>query len=129
MQVLELRTPTYLPLNNSLIIQTLATIAEIYKESGYVLDPHSAVGVHAAKTLIQRQMKMDDTCTICLATAHPCKFAKAVNDALESTEGYCWDDIIPQDVKDLLVGKEHRVTYIPDANAEAVKSIIIKQMS
>ena len=109
------------------IDQTLETIAEIYKGSKYVLDPHSAVGVNAATKLIRSQHDTD-MYTISLATAHPCKFSKAVNDALESTEGYRWDDIIPQDVRDLLIGKEQRVTYIPQASAEAVKSAIIKQV-
>ena len=64
-----------------------------------------------------------------MATAHPCKFSKAVNDALEKMEGYCWDDIIPQDVRDLLVGKEQRVLYIPQADVEAVKKAMIEQVS
>nr|CRH07305.1 Threonine synthase [Candidatus Magnetococcus massalia] len=52
--------------------QTLATIAEAYKEHGYVLDPHTAVGVAAAKEI--------PGC-ICLATAHPAKFGDAVKEA------------------------------------------------
>jgi len=88
------------------------------------LDPHSAVGVHAASKLI-RSGKDAETYTISLSTAHPCKFSKAVNDALENIEGYCWDDIIPEDVRDLLVGKEQRVTYIPKADAQLVKKAIV----
>lgn len=68
-------------------------------------------------------------CTISLSTAHPCKFSKAVNDALETMDGYCWDDIIPDDVRDLLAGKEQRVLYIPHADAELVKKAIVQQMS
>lgn len=52
-----------------------------------------------------------------------------MNDALEKMEGYCWDDIIPEDVRDLLVGKEQRVIYIPKADAEAVKKVIIEQVT
>ena len=51
-----------------------------------------------------------------------------MNDALENMEGYCWDDIIPDDVRDLLVGKEQRVIYVPDAVAEAVKKVIMEQV-
>jgi threonine synthase len=91
------------------------------------LDPHSAVGVHAATKLV-REEKDEDRYTISLSTAHPCKFSKAVNDALESMEGYCWDDIIPEDVRALLVGKEQRVLYIPEADAEAVKSTIMEKV-
>jgi len=53
--------------------QTLATIASFNEETGYLLDPHTAVGVFAA-------LKNDDTDveTVCLATAHPAKFGEAV---------------------------------------------------
>jgi threonine synthase len=93
-----------------------------------VLDPHTAVGAHAATKLI-REEKQTDKYTISLSTAHPCKFSKAVNDALEKMEGYCWDDIIPKDVRDLLDGKEQRVLYIPQADAEAVKKAIVENVS
>jgi len=110
---------------NAVLMKTLATIAEIYKQRKYVLDPHTAVGVNAAIRLI-RDGKATDIYTISLSTAHPCKFSKAVNDALEKFEGYSWDDIIPEDVRDLLVGKEQRVMYIPKADAEAVKQAIVE---
>ena len=93
-----------------------------------MLDPHTAVGVHAARKLIATQSEETGLYTISLSTAHPCKFSKAVNDALENMEGYCWDDIIPDDVRDLLVGKEQRVIYVPDAVAEAVKKVIMEQV-
>jgi threonine synthase len=92
-----------------------------------VLDPHTAVGVHAATELVKRERR-DDTYTITLSTAHPCKFSKAVDNALENIPGYCWDDIIPEDVRDL-VGKKQRVIYIPEAVAEAVKDAIVKHVS
>ena len=62
-----------------------------------MLDPHTAVGVHAATELIKRERGVDKY-TISLSTAHPCKFSKAVNDAMEKMPGYNWDDIIPGDV-------------------------------
>ena len=108
-------------------MKTLSTIAALYKRSKYVLDPHTAVGVNAAITLIAEAK--NDIYTISLSTAHPCKFSKAVSDALEKFEGYCWDDIIPDDVRDLLVGKEQRVLYIPKADAEAVKKAIVEAVS
>ena len=91
------------------------------------MDPHTAVGVNAARRLV-RELK-EDVYTISLSTAHPCKFSKAVNDALEKFEGYSWDDIIPEDVRDLLVGKEQRVMYIPQADEELVKKAIIEKVS
>ena len=93
-----------------------------------MLDPHTAVGANAATKLIRNE-KQADTYTISLSTAHPCKFSKAVNDALEMMEGYSWDDIIPADVKALMDGKEQRVIYIPQADAEAVKNTIMAHVS
>lgn len=57
--------------------QTLATIRDFHKSCGYVLDPHTAVGVAAAKQLADGDAPM-----ICLATAHPAKFPEAVNQAI-----------------------------------------------
>ena len=49
------------------------TISGFKKEYGYTLDPHTAVGIFAAKKLQQKNIPM-----ICLATAHPAKFAETV---------------------------------------------------
>jgi len=56
--------------------QTLETIAGFYRETGYLLDPHTAVGVCAARELLPA-----DTARVCLATAHPAKFGEAVEKA------------------------------------------------
>lgn len=53
---------------------TCATIAEVWRDHGVLLDPHTAVGVCAA-----RDCGLDpDIPMICLATAHPAKFGGAV---------------------------------------------------
>ena len=59
--------------------QTLKTIRECYKSTGYVLDPHTAVGVAAAQKLAS---SLDDQPVVCLATAHPAKFPDAVRKAI-----------------------------------------------
>ncbi len=56
--------------------QTLEIIGTFKQETGYLLDPHTAVGVKAAKDLITDASKV-----ICLATAHPAKFGEAVVEA------------------------------------------------
>lgn len=56
--------------------QTLETIKAFKRETGYLLDPHTAVGVRVAQELIT-----DGTPVICLATAHPAKFGDAVTEA------------------------------------------------
>ncbi|MBK1695206.1 threonine synthase [Chromatium weissei] len=53
--------------------ETLAQIQAIEAASGYILCPHTAVGVHAAQGQIN---------CICLATAHPAKFNDAVQNAI-----------------------------------------------
>jgi threonine synthase len=53
--------------------ETLTTIASFFKNTGYLLDPHTAVGVKAALDRVS-----DKTPVICLATAHPAKFGDAV---------------------------------------------------
>ncbi|WP_428605969.1 threonine synthase [Sedimenticola sp.] len=53
--------------------ETREQIRETYAETGYILDPHTAVGVHAAKGIAG---------AICLATAHPAKFGAAVKEAI-----------------------------------------------
>ena len=56
--------------------ETAATIRKVQAEAGYLLDPHSAVGVHVAQPLTG-----GDTPVITLSTAHPAKFPAAVKDA------------------------------------------------
>lgn len=54
--------------------QTCETISKVYAETGYLLDPHTAIGVEAA-----RRANADVAVPmITLATAHPVKFPDAV---------------------------------------------------
>lgn len=56
---------------------TCQTIAKVYDETGYLLDPHTAIGVKAA-----RECRRDTAVPmITLGTAHPVKFADAVEKA------------------------------------------------
>ncbi|RMH43820.1 MAG: threonine synthase [Gammaproteobacteria bacterium] len=57
--------------------EIIATIRETYAQDRYVLDPHTAVGVTAAKKLGIKD-------AVCLATAHPAKFPEAVERAIGS---------------------------------------------
>lgn len=57
--------------------EVLQTIADFYKEHDYILDPHTAVGVSAAHANLKKNVPM-----VCLATAHPAKFAEAVEKAI-----------------------------------------------
>ncbi|MCP4287930.1 MAG: threonine synthase [Gammaproteobacteria bacterium] len=53
--------------------ETLEQIATTYRDHGYILDPHTAVGVRAAHNFPG---------AVCLATAHPAKFGTAVQRAI-----------------------------------------------
>ncbi len=53
--------------------ETRLQIKETYEQSGYILDPHTAVGVYAARHFPG---------AVCLATAHPAKFGEAVKGAI-----------------------------------------------
>lgn len=57
--------------------QTIAMMRDCYAETGYMLDPHTAVGLHAAW-----QGRSDPTVPmVALACAHPAKFPDAVEKA------------------------------------------------
>lgn len=85
---------------------TLETIRRYHEQFGYVLDPHTAVGVHVAEQAAPAGPP--GVPTICLATAHPAKFTGAIRaalgeavhhpalDALEQAETRC--DEIANDV-------------------------------
>ena len=63
---------------------TLDVIADLYHRTGYLADPHTAVGVGAARACRVEQGRPDaepELPVVCLATAHPAKFPDAVEQA------------------------------------------------
>jgi len=60
--------------------ETIQMIKDVNKEYKVVVDPHTAVGIGAAKKL-----GLERNCVV-LSTAHPCKFPKAIEDAISKTE-------------------------------------------
>jgi len=59
--------------------ETTSEIARTWRESGYVLDPHTATGVSAARA---RLAEDPSTPVVALATAHPAKFPDAIEHAI-----------------------------------------------
>jgi threonine synthase len=57
--------------------ETLNTIRMCYEETGYLVDPHTAVGLHAAMS----SLLDPDVPVVSLACAHPSKFPDAVEKA------------------------------------------------
>jgi threonine synthase len=60
--------------------QTLSTMREVYEETGYVLDPHAAVGVSVWRR--SQGAGPAGRMGIVLGTAHPAKFGEVVQRAL-----------------------------------------------
>ena len=81
---------------------TLATIRSVYEETGMLIDPHTAVGVKAA-----REQAEEDVTMLTLATAHPAKFP----DAVERATGIRPE--LPEHLSDLL-SKPERTNDLPN---------------
>ena len=84
---------------------TLETIADTYRRSGVLIDPHTAVAVAAAQAEMH---KGDDTFPmIALATAHPAKFPDAVERAVGIRPP------VPSALAEI-IEKRERITILPN---------------
>ena len=89
--------------------ETLDIIKKNYEENNIILDPHTAVGVGAAK-------KLSFNDCVVLSTAHPCKFPDATNNAINKSEK------LPQELQHVLDKVE---TYqVLKNNIEDVKNFV-----
>ncbi|PQE10996.1 threonine synthase protein [Rutstroemia sp. NJR-2017a BVV2] len=111
--------------------ETITTIKDFYtsaaatSKSGYVLDPHSAIGVAASLRSISRSPQ---TYHVSLATAHPAKFANAVDLALKDEKDFTFDSVLPKEFVGL-ENKEKRVRVVPkDAGWEGVRTIVMEEV-
>ena len=86
--------------------EALETIAQLYKEKGVIIDPHSAVGLAAAKKHQRRGRDM-----ITLATAHPAKFPEAVARAIGK------EPAMPPNLSKILKAPERIVKLTPAPEA------------
>lgn len=82
---------------------TIDVIREVFDRTEYLLDPHTAIGVDAARKTRRRQ----DIPMVVLATAHPAKFPEAVRKA-----GQGADPALPHHMQDLF-DREERYTVLP----------------
>lgn len=64
--------------------ETEKAIKEIYEQEGYVADPHGAVGFLGLKAYIESQEEPSSYQGLFLETAHPIKFADAVEKILKT---------------------------------------------
>ena len=95
--------------------ETAATIRSVHADSGYLLDPHSAVGVAVGR----RFKNQSEAPLVELSTAHPAKFP----DAVLAATGVRPE--LPPRFADLLDRKE-RITRLP-ANVEAVAKFVTER--
>jgi threonine synthase len=81
---------------------TLATIRSVYESTGMLIDPHTAVGVKAARDFAEDGVPM-----LTLATAHPAKFPDAVERATGERP------TLPEHLADLF-DRPERTTQLPN---------------
>ena len=93
--------------------ETKLTISEVYKNQKVLVDPHTAVGIGAAKKILLKEE------TVSLATAHPGKFPLAVR---EATGIY---PELPDSLKNIL-DEEEIYDKLPN-NLSKVKEYIMKK--
>ena len=84
--------------------ETIAEIRSLHERTGYVADPHTAVGIAAAR----KARRHPDLPLVCLATAHPAKFPDAVERATGERPA------LPAHLADLLDRPERYVTLPND---------------
>jgi threonine synthase len=103
--------------------QTLETIKLYFEDkNSYVSDPHTAVGLAAARIISAQNPP--NVYQIVLSTAHPAKFSEAVSRALEQLPNFNFDrDVLPKEFIGLL-DKEKRVIDVETADIDLVKAVI-----
>ena len=95
----------------------LATIRKYHEQYGYLLDPHTAVGVAVAERSAGADAGEGDP-IICLATAHPAKFPEAIREATG-------DDLAHHPAIDALTDLPTRRDVLPN-DPQAVRDFLIK---
>lgn len=77
--------------------ETVEVIRSVFESTEYLLDPHTAIGLQAAR---KKRTSMNNP-MVCLATAHPAKFPEAVKKA-----GQKDDPALPHHMSDLFEREE-----------------------
>jgi len=102
---------------SSLITGTVATdeqirrtMSEVYSETGMLVDPHTAAGIHGAELFLETD-GAGDADVVTLATAHPAKFREIVMEACGV------DPEIPPALEIAMHREKHSVPVEPDTRA------------
>ena len=86
---------------------TRKEIERVHSECGVLIDPHTAVGVHAARKALAKAPHVP---MVVLGTAHPAKFGDAVTAAVGSAAP------LPKHLAQLMSAREH-FTVLPNDQA------------
>ena len=95
--------------------EVFAEIRETLDAAGYLLDPHSAIGVRAGRALLDADPA---TPVVALATAHPAKFP----DAVAAATGGRARPVLPHHLADLM-DRPERLTRVAN-DAAAIEALI-----
>jgi threonine synthase len=95
--------------------ETKVAMKEVYEDTGYIADPHGAVGYLGAKAYLKENPNAH---CIFLETAHPTKFLDVVEDVLDVTV------TLPEQIQSVM-GKEKEATKIN--SYEQLKSFLLNQ--
>ena len=95
--------------------QTLTTMKDVYQKSGMLIDPHTAVGLSAARQSKGTNYPKSQS-IITLATAHPAKFPDAVRRATGQTP------VMPEHLADLM-SRPERIISLPN-DLQAVQTFV-----
>lgn len=98
--------------------ETCELISSVFNGKQYLLDPHSATGVGAAR----KCRKDAEQVIVCLATAHPAKFPEAVEKAKVATTAE-----LPDHMADLFERKEQYTVLANDR--DVVNKFMAEQVS
>jgi threonine synthase len=97
---------------------TRLEIARVYRECGYILDPHTAIGVAAARRQLANSSSVP---VVVLGTADPAKFPDVVREATGIHPA------LPAHMADIFTRAEH-MTRLPNDQA-AVEAFILSRTS
>lgn len=95
--------------------ETVEEIVRSHKENGYVLDPHTAIGVLSARKY--HAYKQNDEHIVVLSTAHPVKFQSEIDDKINFSIPY------PANIHRFLDKEQHKISIPSDF--DALKEVIL----
>ena len=96
-------------------VQTKAAMKNVFKKTGYIMDPHGAVGYLGLMKYLETHQDLQG---IFLETAHPVKFLEVVEPVIETKID------LPEQIQQVM-GKSKKAAYI--SNYEQLKSFLLKE--